>query len=101
MKMTVQEMVRELETQDNMATDRPVYWVESMQRVKGFWLHVRVQSFFTRRAAEAYIEENAHNLRKPRVWVGSANRNAEFDLIVAALKFMAAMDKTSDDLRGP
>lgn len=46
---------------------------------------VFVQPFFTRAAAEAYIEANGHRLTDPRVYVDSAYRNREWQAIVSFL----------------
>jgi hypothetical protein len=40
-----------------------------------------VQPFFTRKAAESFINANAHNLTEPRIYVDSAYRNHEWQAI--------------------
>ena len=47
-----------------------------------------VQPFFTRAGAERYIEENAHNLKQPRIYVDSAYRNREWQAVRELLKAM-------------
>lgn len=44
-----------------------------------------VQPFFTRKAAEKYIEANRHRLTDPRVFVESLYRNPEMQAIRSAL----------------
>ena len=39
------------------------------------------QPFFTRAAAQKYIDENGHNLNEPRIWVESGHRNSEWQAI--------------------
>lgn len=51
-----------------------------------------VQAFFTKESAEAYIKSNRHNLNEPRVYVGSAYRNYEWQLIREALASMAVRE---------
>lgn len=41
----------------------------------------RVQPFFTEVGAQAYIDANAHNLTRPRIYVGSGYRNPEWQAI--------------------
>jgi hypothetical protein len=49
-----------------------------------------VQPFFTRKAAEAYIEVMRHRLTDPRVYVESGYRNREWQAIRALLMLIAA-----------
>lgn len=60
-----------------------------------------VQPFFTRKAAEGYIQENRHNLRDPRVYVESGYRNHEWEflreLLIAGV--MPESDYTSLEAR--
>jgi len=63
-----------------------------------------VQPFFTRGAAEAYIEANRHRMTDPRVWVGSAYRNKEWQAIdqhirdmPEAIRGLQALDKAYND----
>lgn len=44
-----------------------------------------VTAFFTQAGADRYIEENAHNLTDPRVYVASAYRNHEWQAVRATL----------------
>lgn len=44
-----------------------------------------VQSFFSNKAAVAYIKVNRHNLTDPRVYVDSAHRNTEWQAIRSVL----------------
>ena len=48
-----------------------------------------VQSFFTERGADAYIQANRHNLKEPRVYVDSAYRNPEWQAIRRYLMALA------------
>lgn len=45
-----------------------------------------VQAFFTRKAAELYIEQNHYNLREPRIFVHSAHRNYEWQEVAKAVQ---------------
>jgi len=45
----------------------------------------RVQPFFSRKAADDYIETNRHNLTDPRVYVDSAYRNKEWQAVRGVL----------------
>jgi hypothetical protein len=54
-----------------------------------------VQPFFTRKAAEAYIEVMRHRLTDPRVYVESGYRNREWQTIRALLMLIAADEKTT------
>ena len=49
-----------------------------------------VQPFFTRAAAERYIEENRHRLKDPRVFVDSAYRNKEWQAVETHLRGLIA-----------
>lgn len=93
-----------LRSQDNAATKEPVFMVQERRRVYGVdsdfaegqcrvetnvdhrevgyvdvW--VGVTPFFTRQGAEDYIAANAHRLTEPRVYVDSAYRNDEWQLM--------------------
>ena len=48
-----------------------------------------VQPFFTKAAAERYIEENRHRMKDPRVYVDSAYRNKEWQAVRSLLPSMA------------
>lgn len=52
-----------------------------------------VQLFFSRKGAEQYISDNAHNLKKPRVYVESAHRNRELIAVREALMAAATPDQ--------
>ena len=47
-----------------------------------------VQSFFSCEGAEKYIEENAHNMDQPRIYVASAHRNDE---LVSVIQFLGEL----------
>lgn len=47
-----------------------------------------VMPFFTEAAAQRYLEENAHNLKEPRIYVESGYRNREWEAI---RKFLASL----------
>lgn len=54
------------------------------------WMHERVvTTCLTRKAAEAYIEGNKHNLANPSVYVASAHRNHEMINLTNWLKGVA------------
>jgi hypothetical protein len=104
--------------QDNLATADPIFYVQQRERIYGVssdytdtfvWLDdegecdegkgmrvgyvetwSNVQPFFTRGAAQNYIERYGYNLRSPRIYVGSAYRNEEWKearaMFVAAAK---------------
>lgn len=72
-------IAHEIATQDNAITADPIFVV--MQTGHRFGVREWVQPFLTRRAAEDYIASNAHNLRKPSVYVASASRNYEWQLM--------------------
>lgn len=103
-------MGEQLLTQDNRGTAHPVYAVQQRRRViteeerdvelrpgpPGTWEEVgyvdtweTVQSFFTRQGADWYIEKNRHNLEEPRIYVDSAHRNEEWQLIREYLMSLA------------
>ena len=44
-----------------------------------------VQHFFSQKAADEYIERNRHNMTDPRVYVGSARRNNEWQAVRSVL----------------
>lgn len=46
---------------------------------------VFVQPFFSEKGAQKYIDENAHNLNEPRIYVDSAYRNDEWQAVRAVL----------------
>ncbi len=66
-----QEEVERLEALDVEADGDfyKVYYIEQ-------W--VFVMPFFTEKAAQLYIDENAHNLGETRIWAYSAYRNKEW-----------------------
>jgi len=69
--------------QDNRATSHPVYVVETKTgRMGGYEF---VTAFFSEAAADAYVASNAHNLKKPRVFVYSAYRNREWQAVRVCL----------------
>lgn len=49
-----------------------------------------VTACFTQRGADDYIAANGHNLNEPRIYVASADRNAEF---IAVRKFLLEQGK--------
>ena len=51
-----------------------------------------VTTCFTNAAAEEYIEANAHNLKKPRVYVASGYRNHEWNAVRKHLMVLSARD---------
>ena len=55
----------------------------------------KVQPFFSLKAAEEYIRANAHNLRKPRVYVDSAHINYEWQAVRKALMGRAEREECS------
>ena len=48
-----------------------------------------VQCFFTRQAAEDYINRQRHNMKDPRVYVDSGHRNPEWQTLRAHLALLA------------
>lgn len=92
----LQQIAHELKTQDNLATQEPLFCVFQKLKIYGIdpdyhtnikseegadgdvLLYVEVDSFvnahFTRKAAQKYIDSNKHNLRKPFVFVISLYR---------------------------
>ena len=74
--------------QDNRATSHPMYVVETKTGRMGQYDFVT--AFFSEREADAYVLANAHNLKKPRVFVYSANRNREWQAVRACLLALAA-----------
>lgn len=54
-----------------------------------------VTACFTRKAAQEYIDANRHNLNEPRIYVASAHRNYEFQLVRDFLLSLAE-SKASD-----
>jgi len=60
-----------------------------------------VCAHLTMKAAESYIEANAHNLKEPRVYVDSQYRCHEFNAVVGALPAMAdAMEAMAEIAAG-
>lgn len=53
-----------------------LYYVDTWENVTGC---------FTRKAAQAYITRNGHNLSEPQIYVDTLYRNAEMDAIRVAL----------------
>lgn len=45
----------------------------------------KVQPFFTRDGAQRYLDANRHNLKEPRIYVGSAYRNSEWQYVRSKL----------------
>lgn len=72
----------DLKTQDNAITSEPIFVVYQKRRVYVGACSTEVRDFatacFTRKAAEAYLEVNGHNLVKPYIYVESGFRNAEW-----------------------
>jgi hypothetical protein len=72
----------ELRTQDNATTADPYFLVQ--RRFHGRWEFV--QAFLTRKAAEAFIQREAHNYPKGlSVYVESACRNPEMAALRKAI----------------
>jgi len=74
------EKYRELDEQDE--------WQLSYENVQEGWHKVpykdiwhNKQPFFTRVAAQEYIDGNEHNMNEPRIYVESGYRNAEWQMI--------------------
>ena len=57
------------------------YTIDDFEEVYYIDLWMNVQPFLTMKAAEAYIEANAHNLDHPRVYVESGYRNHEWEFL--------------------
>lgn len=123
-------MGKEILTQDNLATNLPIFYVQEKKRHYGLdtqwaddsntvWLSSDgdeldeqefkeleeqyeqtgddfinecqrtafietwefVQPFFTRKAAQKYIDGNKHNLKHPRIYVASGYRNHEWEVV--------------------
>lgn len=55
---------------------------------------VGVQSFFSLIGAMSYIQHNKHNITSPRVYVGTANRNDEWQ---AVRTYLENLQRNSDD----
>lgn len=70
------------------------------------WVFVQGAVALTRDGIEAYLAVNGHNLKEPRVWVGSMYRVEEMIRLVAilgdpkatGLEFHVAMNQAADDL---
>lgn len=107
----LESMAEELATQDNCATENPIYVVQRRRRRYGFtedyrsgvaWLSDEgecepgdqgavktgyidewewIQPFFTMNGALRYIAANKHNLGKARVFVASGHRNDEWKFV--------------------
>lgn len=86
---------------DDEADDKQVkslrrYWSmhhetpEGWRRVGFIDIWEFVQPFFTRAAAELYIEQNHHNLRDPRVYVASGYRNEEWKFLRGFIQALGA-----------
>lgn len=54
---------------------------DEWKRTGAFEIWETVTPCFTREAAEQYIETHQHNLRSPRVWVGSGHSNPEWKFV--------------------
>ena len=52
-----------------------------------------VQPFFSRSGAEGYMARNRHNLTDPRIYVDSAHRNAEWQLVRELLVELAKAEQ--------
>ena len=72
------EISERLKTQDNRITSSPIFVVEQSRR---FGVFEFVQACFTEAAAQQYIDENKHNLKKPRIYVYSGDRNREWQAV--------------------
>ena len=83
-----------LRTQDNLATEHPLYVVYDKERIMGIFDDVHYENKVYRRlayveinrfrtacltmdAAKDYIRDNAHHLREPFVFVESLHRNPQ------------------------
>lgn len=81
---------------DELYEDDPCDTVDGWERV-GFrdrW--ERVQPFFTLCAAEDYMRSQRHNLRDPRIFVGSAYANFEWILV---RRLLAALSGTQTEAK--
>ena len=72
-------MRHEMNTQDNQATAHPMYTVQEV-RGEGNMDDVcyTLQVFFTRKAAEEFIENEKYNYRKLIIYIKSGNNNLEW-----------------------
>jgi len=71
---------RELATQDNRATNQPMF-VVYQERPEGTTRFVTV--CFTQKAADEYINDHGHNLHNPWVYIDSGFDNWEWCIIGA------------------
>lgn len=85
---TLRPIAESMRDQDNRATSHPMYVVETKTGRMGQYDFVT--AFFSERAADAYVLANAHNLKKPRVFVYSAHRNREWQAVRACLLALLA-----------
>lgn len=85
------------ELHDNLATAHPLYCVLDFgwdfMGITREWRFVTAR--FTRKAAEAYLAANHHNLQAPRVFVTSQHRCPEWQAVVALLKALAPGPETT------
>ena len=79
--MSLKSIGKELLTQDNRMTSHPVFRVLSKDKV--------VEVFFTNTSAEAYIEQNRHNLENPYIYIASGWRNREWIMMRECLMGLA------------
>lgn len=119
--MNLKETSHRLNTQDNMGTAHPLFCVYEMEKIWGvdpeyhgdsdvenIWngegdIMTRVafierkrfvNAHFTNAAAQKYIDENAHNLTKPFIYVSSMYRCPEMIAIREWLKGGGIYDDT-------
>ncbi len=76
---TLLQMCADLHSQDNRATSHPIFEVQELVGYREDWRHVH--SFFTERAADRYMKTQAHNHKKLRTYVMSANQNPELRML--------------------
>ncbi len=103
----LEDIRRDLLMQDNRMTSHPMFVVQQKRRIYGLGeeyteqfatvdfeeservgykdIFEFVTCFFTNKAAEEYIETNAHNLIEPRVYVDSGWRNKQWQAVRALL----------------
>ena len=72
------EVIKSGRTEDNFA--------DVINEVGYVTIWVFVTAHLTRKAAQLYIEQNAHNLKSPRIYVSSQYRCHEFNAAVEFLK---------------
>jgi len=72
----IQRIRENLYCQDNRMTGNPYFIVVEGERpdIK----NSNTQIFFTQKAADEYIERNAHNMNDPWIWIKSGNASPEW-----------------------